>query len=65
MARQSAPLCRFVFGCDYIKQEGRLNELLGNILVVSPCCRLHGADFRKQLGGKDRGSPAGLVEASP
>lgn len=42
-----------------------MNELLGNLLGVSPSCRLHGANLRKQLGGKDRGDPAGLVEASP
>ena len=42
-----------------------MNELLGNILVVSPCCRLHGANLCKQLGGADRGSTAGLVEATP
>ena len=65
MARQSAPLRRFILGRAYIKQEGRLNELLGNLLDVSPCRRLHGANFCKQLGGKNRGSPAGLVEASP
>ena len=65
MARQSAPLRRSICGCAYIKQEGRLNELLGSILVVSPCCRLHGANLCKQLGGADRGSTAGLVATSP
>ena len=59
-------LCYLVeFGCVYIKRDGRLNELLGNILGVSTCRRLHGANFCKQLGGKDRGSPAGLVAATP
>ena len=59
-------LCYLVeFGCVYIKRDGRLNELLGNILGVSTCRRLHGANFCKRLDRADRRSTAGLVEATP
>lgn len=50
---------------NHLGNGGCLNELLGNFLGISPRCRLHGANLCKQLGGKDRGDPARLVEAAP
>jgi hypothetical protein len=50
---------------NHLGNGGCLNELLGNFLGVSPCCRLHGANLRKRLGRQNRGDPAGLVEATP
>lgn len=50
---------------NHLGNGGCLNELLGFFLDISPRCRLHDINFCKQLGRKDRGNPAGLVEASP